>query len=97
MRPVRTERSNKVFTAPAGQEYEVRDLHVEVDLDEPRWVKSVWEPTPEEREQIANGANIALFCHGQPPVSLEVTSEQGYGEDDPIFRERLRALRVAGS
>ena len=34
MRPVRTERSNKVFTAPAGQEYEVRDLHVEVDLDE---------------------------------------------------------------
>lgn len=38
-------------------------------------ISSVWEPTPEERESIANGHNIQLTIYGgQPPVSMSVVN-----------------------
>lgn len=38
---------------------------------------SVWQPTPEERERIANGENIMLqvWALQTPPVSIDLTNE----------------------
>lgn len=90
MRAVRTARSNFVWTGPTP---DIGDLHATVDRDVGR-TTSVWEPTPEEREAIAAGANIALGVYGlHPPVMLYVTDEQGVGEDAPVLQERLRAWK----
>jgi hypothetical protein len=37
----------------------------------------VWEPTPEEREAIANGENIRLIIWGKTilPVAIDTTDE----------------------
>ena len=41
-------------------------------------VASVWVPTPEERERIANGWNIRLLVWGKgmPPVAMDTTDEK---------------------
>lgn len=89
MRPVRTAHSNLVLTAPSDDP-EVRDLHVEYDHAS-GWCRSVWEFSPEERERIAAGANLGLSVRmPHPPVALEIVPDQGWGEDDPAIRERLR-------
>lgn len=88
MRPVRTARSNFVWTGPTP---DIGDLHAFVERNE---TTSVWEPTPEERHAIASGKNVALKVLGMhPPVHVFVTDEQGVGEDEPGARERLRELR----
>lgn len=39
---------------------------------------SVWAPSPEERQRIANGENLVLSCVGtQVPVMLSVADIQG--------------------
>jgi hypothetical protein len=71
----RTHRSNRVFRLPGGTED--NDLWVEECEDDGRPVlSSTWEPTPEEREAIANGANIELLIWGkaQPPVFVGTTT-----------------------
>lgn len=76
MKPSRTHNSNVVFRLPGGNEnndlWGERQTH---DLGDA--IRSVWVPTPEERERIANGENIALTIWGyiQPPVAISVTDE----------------------
>jgi hypothetical protein len=93
MRPVRTARANFVWTGP---DETIGDLHSHVEPGAagiPQ-IETVWEPSPEERAAIAAGANISLRIMGmQPPVIVGVTEEQGVGEDDPKYRERLREWR----
>lgn len=94
MRPVRTARSNFVWTGPTPDR--AGDLHSEIDRANNRnRTMSVWEPTPEERQSIASGGNIKLTVYGvHPPVALNVTSEQGVGEDAPEIHDRLEEWRA---
>jgi hypothetical protein len=84
MRPVKTERSNTVYK---GDGSSVADVWTEVgelkedgtSTDGARVVYLVWEPTPEERQQIAADANIKVgMLHMQhiPPSFVEVTTEE---------------------
>jgi hypothetical protein len=85
MRPIRTVQSNFTYHAPPGMR-ECEPLPV-VRTSDGRTV-SVWEPTPEQRRAIAEGANIELHVWMQPPppVGLLVT---GLGE--------FRGLSEAGA
>jgi hypothetical protein len=74
MRARRTPKSNKVFILEGGNED--NDLHVEIgEEDGIPTITSVWELTPEERQQITAGFNIELTVWGQgtPPVALRTT------------------------
>lgn len=76
MRPRRTHNSDFTFTLAGGTED--NDLWVErVVSDHGDAFQSVWEPTPEERERIANGENIYLIVWfpGHPPVAMGVTDQ----------------------
>lgn len=58
--------------------------------------RTVWELTPEEREAVAAGRNVAITFWGRmPPTGVEVADvdEHGVDEDDPAVRERLAELR----
>lgn len=92
MRPVRTAHSNLVYVGPPG----VADLHCE--RVQRGVIRSVWHLTEEEPRAIAAGAGIALtvFREPVPPVALEVTFEQGIGEDAPEALDRLEQLRRGG-
>ena len=89
MKPVRTENSNLVYTAPTP---DIFDLHCQRLA--PGRIQTVWWLSPAEREAIAAGANVRLSILTEPipPVSLGVTSEQGVGEDAPDVLARLDAL-----
>ena len=92
MKPVRTARSNFVYTGPPG----VRDLHCE---RREGMVLSVWQFTAEERRLIAGGANVELTVLFEPipPMALTLTDAEGIGEDSPAVLERAefyaRAMR----
>lgn len=75
MKPRRTHSSNKVFALDGGNED--NDLWVEQAVTEegsPVLV-SVWEPSPNERQRIADGENVALVVWGtsHPPVLMVPT------------------------
>lgn len=85
MQPVKTEKSNFVYKGPTE---DIADLPCErvQEIYEGasgenrvhRAVYSVWEPTDEERQAIADGANVKLGILGMepiPPVSVEVADE----------------------
>lgn len=88
MKPIRTPDSNTVFALPGGNEDNY--LYAQNIVD---GIRSVWEPTPEERALIAGGASIVLVIFGAlvPPVGMTVerpwcrlhraqmTWEQGHG------------------
>lgn len=86
MKAVRTADSNFVYLGPSP---EIRDLHCRREPGGE--VISVWWLTPVEREAIAAGANIRLVIWAEPipPVALQVTDEQGVGEDAPDVLARL--------
>ena len=94
MRPVQTARSNVVYMAPPHAP-DVADLHCE--RLQPGVIRSVWVPDADERRLIAQGANVALwsFVEPHPVVQLEVTEDQGVGEDAPEARARLEQLKRA--
>lgn len=94
MRPIRTARSNVVYTAPQSAP-EVSDLHCE--RVRPGIIRSVWALDADERAAIAQGANVSLWAFNEPHpvVALEVTDDQGVDEDDPQVRERLEQLKRA--
>lgn len=76
MRARRTHQSNQVLSLEGGTED--NDLHVRIAVDEASGVPailSVWQPTSQERESIANGGNIELIVLGyaHPPVAMRVT------------------------
>jgi hypothetical protein len=90
MKPVRTASSNLVYVGPTP---EIGDLHCE--RIQPGMIRSVWWFTPQEREEIANGANLSLTILTEPipPVSLHLIGDAGVGEDAPDVLARLEALR----
>jgi hypothetical protein len=79
MRARRTHSSTTVFRLPGGTED--NDLWTTVTFDSlnpgQRVICSVWELTPDERAEIAAGANIelAVYSDRQPPVCLQTTTE----------------------
>lgn len=96
MRPIVTARTagddGIVFTGPPG----VGDLHgYRVTDGERLGVRTIWEPTDEERRALAGGRNLALTFWGRmPPTAVDLADEdeQGVGEDDPAARRRLAEL-----
>jgi hypothetical protein len=76
MKPRRTHSSNQVYHLAGGTED--NDLWATIytaDNETPDQIGSTWEPTPDERQAIAHGANIELVIWGsaQPPVSLRIS------------------------
>lgn len=72
MKPRRTHNSNAVYELEGGNEDSALwcERTSVPDTDWPL-VKSVWEPSAEERQAIAAGANIEVAVWGgQPPVSM---------------------------
>lgn len=81
MKGIKTENSNHNFGPPNGHEDSVDDLPCEWVEDEEgnRVVRSVWKISDEERQMIANGANILLdlwWIGAFPPVAVGVTDEK---------------------
>lgn len=76
MKPRRTVISDKVFRLPGGTED--NDLWVTTygEDDGGPCIGSTWEPTPEERQAIADGANVELIVWGTgtPPVALRLST-----------------------
>lgn len=76
MRPRRTHHTNQVFRLEGGNED--NDLWVELSVsDDGPCLRSVWEPTDDERRRIAAGENVYLVTWGRgtPPVAMGVTDE----------------------
>lgn len=75
MKPRRTHLSNHVFRLPGGNEdndlWLYRSAHEGETL-----LRSCWVPSDQEREAIANGANVELIVWGggHPPVAMEVVN-----------------------
>lgn len=73
MKPVRTPSSNATFELEGGTRE--NDLPLErTQVDGEAVLRSTWELTDEERQAIANGANVRLTTWGvrTPPVELDV-------------------------
>lgn len=77
MKPRRTIRSNSVFRLPGGTEDNDLWVRKEIDSEGRPVISSTWQPSDEEREAIAAGANLELIVWGtgMPPVSLGITTE----------------------
>jgi hypothetical protein len=82
MHPIKTPSSNFTYL---GDGADVVDLHcrrerleVAASFDGAVAIHSVWTFSDEERERIAQGANIQMSILGEPipPAWLEVTDEQ---------------------
>jgi hypothetical protein len=78
MKQVRTIRCRRRFVLPGGTDR--NDLWVEErrgEHGEPV-LSSTWQPTDEEREAIAKGANVELCVWGEgtPPVYIGTSTEQ---------------------
>lgn len=92
MLPVKFDQHNQVFGKPVGStDDQCRPLYVhtgEFDNCGDRWpsIISMWEPSPEERQAIANGANIYKreCTTSLPPSSLFVRSPFGDGKQSLV-------------
>lgn len=91
MKPVRTANSNMVYLGPTP---DVGDLHCQRIA--PGHIRAIFALSPEEPAAIAAGGNVMLTLLREPipPVALNVTGEQGVGEDAPEVEDRIRELRV---
>ena len=77
MKPVATVNSTTIHQLVGGTRENDLPSEVRTDSDGSLTVTSVWEPTEEERDLIAEGYNIRLVVWGgQPPVALSVTDEE---------------------
>lgn len=90
MKPVRTASSNVVYVGPTP---DIGDLHCE--RLRPGHIRSVWYLSQAERDYIAAGGNIELdiLTEPIPPVALNVTENEGVGEDAPEVLRRLEQVR----
>ncbi|MBA3401505.1 MAG: hypothetical protein H0U05_05895 [Actinobacteria bacterium] len=72
MLPIRTEKSTFIHRNPNS---DIPDMPGE--RIEPGHVRSVWEPTERDRDDITQGLNLELNFFGEPipPVTLAVTYE----------------------
>lgn len=75
MKPRRTVESNRVYRLAGGTEDNDLWVTVTEDVDGVACVASAWEPSPEERQAIADGANVGLVIWGlaHPPVAIITT------------------------
>jgi len=93
MRPIATATSDVIYTGqPEVYEADGRRHRGAGRVG----VRSIWTTSPEEREAIAHGRDLALTFLGRPvPVSLELADvgELGLGEGDPDVRRRLVDLQ----
>lgn len=85
MRARRFPMANAVYSLVGGTED--NDLWVEQGetVDGTPYLRSVWDLTDNERQEVADGHNICLVVigTGTPPVQMMVTPEQpGKGEDE---------------
>lgn len=80
MNPGSIEGANAVMGAPKGMEDEVMGLPI-IRTDE-GWQISRWDPTPEERSAIYNGAFVRLWVMGPHPV-ISIDTD---GSIDPVGR-----------
>jgi hypothetical protein len=85
LRPRRTHHSNQVFRLPGGNED--NDLWVENNGEQ---LISVYVPTEEQRQAIADGGNILVCLWGQahPPIALLVDDERQIGKPPAEEGER---------
>jgi hypothetical protein len=74
MRPRRTHISNSVYRLAGGTEDNDLWVYIDTHADGSPLVRSCWEPTDEERQAIADGANVELIVWGtgHPPVAMDV-------------------------
>ena len=77
MRARRTHLTDQVLSLPGGNEDNDLWIYHMEDAMGAITICSVWVPTDEEREAIANGENIRLCLRGirHPPVSIDLTDE----------------------
>lgn len=79
MKPRRTVNTNRLATLPGGNEDNFLPFYVARDTMDNRIVCTVWEPSDQERQRIANGENIRLDMwvspKSIPPLAMEVTDE----------------------
>jgi hypothetical protein len=77
MNPSRTHFTNRVFTLPGGTEKNDLWVYDVPDTSGNKIVASVWVPTDEERQKIAEGENIRLliWAYRIPPVAIDLTDE----------------------
>ena len=82
MLPKRTQFTDSVLRLPGGTEkndlwYYNQVIEDDV-LGKASAICSVWVPTLEERERIANGENVRLIVWSKthPPVSMDLTDER---------------------
>jgi hypothetical protein len=67
-----------VFRLPGGNEDNDLWVYDVQDNGGDNVICSVWVPSPEEREAIANGENIRLMVwgYGIPPFAMDTTDEK---------------------
>lgn len=79
MRARRSIHSTRVFSLPGGNEDNDLWVYDMPDDANGNVIISVWEPTEEERKQIAEGQNIRLLVwapkHVHLPVAMDVSDE----------------------
>lgn len=79
MKPRRTHNTNRVATLPGGTEDNDLWFYIGRDTRDNNLICTVWEPSDEERERIANGENIRLDVwvspQSIPPIRMAVTDE----------------------
>lgn len=78
MKPRRTEFTTRVFRLPGGTEDNDLWVYDIPDEEGHNIIASVWVPSPEEREAIANGWNVRLLSWGTtiPPYAIDITDEK---------------------
>lgn len=69
MKPIRTAETNLIYRAPAASDGIGNLPCARLTEHGDRGVWSVWELTPQERQQIMDGYNIRLGIIGQEPIS----------------------------
>jgi hypothetical protein len=72
VRPVKTEITDVVYRGPSP---DIGDLWVH--RVEPGVIMSVWEPSVQERELMAQGGRVVLWIHTEPipPIALEIRDD----------------------
>lgn len=77
MRNAKTINTTTTHTLPGGTEENNLYAYNRFDDDGNKIIASVWVPDDEEREAIAQGANIRLNVWGRrtPPVLVDLTDE----------------------
>lgn len=77
MKARRTHFTTRVFTLPGGNEDNDLWVYDIADNNGHHVIASVWVPTPEEREAVANGENVRLlvWTDRMPPVAVDTTDE----------------------